>query len=106
MDTMTSKVLAPEDISSGDFVTPLTVIYEFIDYTRECRAGPPELCRVPMLPCPITPYRVVGVCLPFVLVEDACGGTELMDVRRSQLARLDEEFGEAAMKCARKAEKG
>lgn len=103
MDTTVSKVLAPEDITPDDFVTPLSVVCEFIDYTRDCRSGPPERCRIPLLPCPITLYKVLSVCLPFVLVESADGEQELLDVRRVTLARLDEEFAHAAMRRPRRA---
>jgi hypothetical protein len=102
MDTTTSKVLAPEDISPGDYIAPLSMSVEFLDVWRESRTGPPEVCRASFLACAFTPYKVVSVCLPFVLVEDMKGEHETLDVRRCVLARLDEDFAEAAIKKGRK----
>jgi hypothetical protein len=101
----TSKVLAPEDISTGDYIAPLSMTFEFLDFFRECRTGPPEVCRLSVMPCAFTPYKVTAVCLPFVLVEDAKGDSATLDVRRYVLARLDEDFAQAAMKKARRGAK-
>jgi hypothetical protein len=107
MDTTTtlSKALAPEDISPGNYIAPLSMTLEFLDLWREYRTGPPEVCRASLLPCAFTPYKVVSVCLPFVLVEDSKGVNSTLDIRRYALARLDEDFGALVMKRARKAEK-
>jgi hypothetical protein len=101
----TAKVLAPEDISPGDYIAPLNMTVEFLDLFRECRAGPPEVCRVSVMACAFTPYKVAAVCLPFVLAEDAKGEPATLDVRRCTLARLDEDFAQAAMKRTRRAAK-
>jgi hypothetical protein len=101
----TSKVLAPEDISPGDYIAPLSNTVEFLDLYRDCRTGPPEVCRLSVTACAFTPYKVTAVCLPFVLVEDAKGDGATLDVRRCTLARLDEDFAQAAMKKTRRAVK-
>ena len=108
MDTETtqeltiSRALGPEDIARGDYVAALTVTVEYLDYFRDCRTAAPEVCRATFIPPAFKPYKVLGVCLPFVLVEDAAGTTSTLDTRLTALARLDEEFARKAMKKARR----
>jgi hypothetical protein len=99
-----SKPLAPEDISPGDYVTVLHVVCEYLNIFSDCAFGqPPRPFRVAWLPPDVTPLKVVSICLPFVLVEDAKGASRTMDLRRHTLARLDEDFARKAMKRTRKA---
>jgi hypothetical protein len=101
-ETTTSKPLAPEDICVDDFVSVLNVTCEYLDVFSECLFGPPRPFRVRWLPPEFAALRVVAVCLPFVLVEDAKGASRTLDVRRYTLTRLDEDFARKAMKRSRK----
>lgn len=105
MDTETtlSKTLAPEDIEVDAYIAVLNVVLEFVDVYSDCRTGPPPLCRVTFLSPQFTALKVISVCLPFVLVEDAKGEVSTLDTRRATLARLDKEFARLAMKKTRKA---
>jgi hypothetical protein len=102
IENTTSKALAPEDIDAGDYVSVLHIVHEYLDVFSDCLFGPPRPFRVHWLPQEFRALKVVAVCLPFVLVEDAKGATQTLDVRRHKLARLDEEFARKAMKRERK----
>ena len=88
-----AKTLAPEEIRRGDFVTPLYVVSEWPSwYWDDDDALHPrdELVRIRSTPCDeAAPLEVIGVCLPFVLVETPQRDGKTLDVRRVRLARLD-----------------
>jgi hypothetical protein len=100
--TAISRALGPEDIARGDYIAALTITIEYLDLYRDCRSAAPEVCRATFIPPAFRPYKVLGVCLPFVLVEDAAGTTSTLDTRLTALARLDEDFARKAMKKARR----
>ncbi len=96
-----SKPVAPEDIRADDYVAITEDVLQFVRW--ECGAAipgsGPELGSV--LCYPIRgpePLRVVLVCLPFVLVEDAKGKHRTLDVRQVRLTRLTERFGKKSFK--------
>jgi hypothetical protein len=101
-ETTISRALGPEDITRGDYIAALTVTVEYLDVYRDCRNAAPEVCRATFIPDTFKPYKVLGVCLPFVLVEDAKGESSTLDTRLTALARLDEDFAKRAMKKARR----
>ncbi|MFM9996332.1 MAG: hypothetical protein ACKVU4_11090 [Phycisphaerales bacterium] len=96
-----SKTLAPEDVRAGDYLGVVGVVLELLRW--ECAPAipgmGPEVARVVCLPPEeFGPQRVVAVCLPLVLVEDAHGRHRMLDVRQVRLARLTERFGKKAFK--------
>jgi hypothetical protein len=103
MDTeiTVSKLLPPEDVRPGDFITLLRETCEFLNLWAACD---PLMKREPMLRAEFTakdagvPLRVVAVCLPFVLVEDVSQTHRTLDLRRQVVARLDENYARKAMK--------
>lgn len=42
------------------------------------------------------PFRVVEVCVPFVLVAEPDGAHRTLDLRRHRLARVSDRFGQRA----------
>lgn len=96
-----SKALAPEDVRAGDYVGVVGVVLELLRW--ECAPAipgtGPEMARVLCMPSEeVGPERVVAVCLPLVLVEDAHGRHRTLDARQVRLARLSERFGKKAFK--------
>ncbi len=65
-----------------------------------------ELVRIRSTPCDeATPLEVIGVCLPFVLVETPQRDGKTLDVRRVRLARLDRTFAKRTRRALRRREK-
>lgn len=100
--TGTARVLAPEDVAVGQFVTIHRLMSQLL-WIEDGNAynAPPRLdvisCR--HLPArPGVPLKVKAVCLPYVLVKHPKGKSKLIDLRRVDIALLDTAFGKAAYK--------
>jgi len=101
-----AKALAPEDIRTGDFVTPLHVVAEVPSYywfseSWSLPADQPVRIRLTS-PIDGLPLRVQSLCLPFVLVKQATGEGLTLDLRKYQLARLDRRYAKRAWKAYKK----
>jgi len=96
-----AKLLHPEDISVGDEITPAIWSYDYPSFFW-CMADPAimppdETIRLSFLPSVANkPFKVVAVCLPFVLCEKVDGKFQTFDVRKVQLMRLNPDFAELA----------
>lgn len=94
----TARVIAPEDIRKGDYVSILHVVVEHL--LDDCSGGTWKgMEQVRMLWMPWTeaaPMKVVDVCLPFVLVKKPDRKHRVIDTRRFRLARIPPEFGKLA----------
>jgi hypothetical protein len=102
-----AKLLAPEDIRRGDYVTPLDVLAEVPSFFWCCddAAISPREVPVRMRFLSATggvPLKVRRVCLPFVLVKHPRGEQHTLDTRKCRLARLDKRFAKAAWKVCKK----
>lgn len=102
VDCSLAKPLAPEDVCVGDYVAPLHETYELPTFLWGCDSGfvdRSEMIPVRFVPdyC-VAPLKVEAICLPFVLVKHPVRGRNSLDVRRYQLARLDQSFGRIAWK--------
>lgn len=99
------KALAPEDIRTGDFVTPLHEVLEFPSFfwlADSSLMPPDELVRLQIVSRGGgVPLKVKSVCLPFVLVKSPSGRQRTLDLRSFRLARLDREFAAKAWKARR-----
>ncbi|KAA5545459.1 hypothetical protein FYK55_07370 [Roseiconus nitratireducens] len=104
-----AKVLAPDDICVSDYVAVLRQTTEIVSFcwSDDARLFPPETpVRVRWIPARVQPpRRVVAVCLPFVLVEDRKGKREQVDLRMTQLARVDPGFAEQVFRSSKAAKK-
>ncbi len=89
--TSLASLLAPEDIRRGHYVAVLNEIEQWLPFC--CSSGKPEPFSVRMIPTDETvPLQVLEICLPFVTVRKADGSLVTLDVRRHELARLDEDY--------------
>ena len=95
-----AKSLAPEEICAGDYVAVLHAVYQYpalIWCDDDALTARDEIIRLKLVPEDSgEPLLVKSVCLPFVLVEDSSGRSLPLDVRRSQLAKLDPAYAKAA----------
>lgn len=100
--------LAPEDVLPGIFITIALERRECVNiWQLEWHAGSsPPFLRWSEIPREAgRPLRVVGVCLPFVLVQKPSGRTKTLDLRRVELFALTDRFGrEAFVRMARERE--
>jgi hypothetical protein len=100
-ERMMAKPLAPEDLRCGMYVMRLKQICEIMGFWLDA-VDKTSITRVARTPWRSQmPLRVVEVCLPFVLVEDAKGRSGMLDVRLVQLAQVSDRFGREAVLRAR-----
>ncbi len=101
-----AKVLAPEDIRPGDFVTPLCVVSELPSFWwcgGSWNLPHDQPVRVRLTSgCDGVPMRVKSVCLPFVLIKSPIGEQSTIDLRKCQVARLDLDFAKLSWKAYKK----
>ena len=101
-----AKALAPEEICTGQYVTPLHVVAEIPSwYWDQCQFDNPrhEPVRMRLLTgCDGAPLRVESICLPFVLVKQPGGRAVTLDLRRCQVARLDAAYARRPWKAYKK----
>ncbi len=89
--TSLASLLAPEDIRRGQYVAVLNEIEQW--YPCCSSSGKPELFSVRSVPTDeIELLQVFEICLPFVTVRKADGSLLTLDVRRHELARLDDGY--------------
>lgn len=102
MDTQTkpSRLIGPEDVKRGDYVTVTHTMYEF--YHDICPSLPDDdikIMRATVMSDEAgQAKKVIAVCLPFVLVENSLGRQESLDLRRHRIARLSKSYGREAFK--------
>jgi hypothetical protein len=97
--------VAPEDLKLGEYVAILNEVIElpsflWLDSPATTREEPVRIRRIP--PSSGVPYKVKAICLPFVFVKDPNGRAETIDVRRAQLARLNDHYAEVVWRSLRK----
>lgn len=99
--TLAQRV-AGEDLARGDFVAVLHEAVEFPSFFWECDAyarPPHETVVVRVRPQDAgRPLRVLDACLPFVFVEQPCGGCRTLDIRLLELVRLDRKYAKGVWK--------
>lgn len=93
----TSRAVAPEDLRVGDYVTVAHRTYQLVPLDPFTPGDVLQPQSIRLIPdeageC----YRVVALCLPFILTRSAGGGHPTLDVRQVTLRRLDKRFGKAA----------
>lgn len=99
LNSTLARSLAPEDIQAGQFVMALNEQHQYL--CGRCNpSDTPEYVVVEVLLRPDRvrmPRIVVAVNLPFVLVENFAGKTELLDIRKTRLVVVSDEFAFAAL---------
>ena len=89
------KRLAPEDIAPGLFIAVTAIVHEVVPpwLIGAVPGDPAPVFRIPCIGCADgDPLRVLAVCIPFVMAEDAKGNVQTLDTRQHTLARLDEMY--------------
>ncbi len=95
--TSLARPLAPEDIRRGHYVAVLNEIEQWFPFC--CLTGKPEPYNVRTVPTDeIVVLKVFEICLPFVTVRRADGSLVTLDVRRHELARLDDGYARRVIK--------
>ena len=95
--TSLASLLAPEDIRRGHYVAVLNEIEQWFPCCSV--SGKPEPVNVRTIPTDeIELLKVIEICLPFVTVRKADGSLVTLDVRRHELARLDDGYARRVMK--------
>ena len=91
MQPSLAQCVAGEDLQIGDYIAVLNSTFQLISSQWDrCDRSPEEIIRVKFIPADAgQPRKVVGVCLPFVYVKCANDTSEIIDLRLTQLARLD-----------------
>jgi len=95
LKTTVAARIAGEDIACGDFVAVMNEIVEFPSFLWSCTSvslAPDEPVRIRYVPSEAgQPYKVIGVCLPFVYAKTHRGRVVVIDTRQRQLVRLDQD---------------
>lgn len=98
-DSTLARSVAAEDLRVGDDVTLLEQIFEYPtflwhgDSQLERRDEPVRIMWT--APSGGRPLRVKSICLPFVLVKEVDGSSDVIDVRTVRMARLSDGFAQA-----------
>ena len=88
-----AQTIAGEDLETGDFVAVLSRVSEIPPYFWDCSAmsgEPAQMVRLKYIPDEAgRPCKVIGICLPFVYITRPHGEVECLDLRLTQLVRLN-----------------
>jgi len=94
LETTVAARIAGEDIACGDYVAVMNEIIELPSYLWSCSGvslAPDEPVRIRYIASDAgQPYKVIGVCLPFVYAKTHRGRVIVIDTRQRQLVRLDQ----------------
>ncbi|MCA9124812.1 MAG: hypothetical protein H6821_00810 [Planctomycetaceae bacterium] len=94
LKTTVAARIAGEDIACGDFVAVMNEIVELPSFLWSCSGvslAPDEPVRVRYVARDAgQPYKVIGVCLPFVYAKSHADRVIVIDTRQRQLVRLDQ----------------
>jgi len=102
LDTTVAARIAGEDIARGDFVAVMNDIIEFPSFfwcSSPLTLAPDEPVRIRYLAYDAgLPYKVIGVCLPFVYVKSHKGSVRVLDTRKQHLVRLARDLARTVWK--------
>ncbi len=101
-DTLVTRLIAPEDVLPGMYVTVLLEEREAClapSSHSDAESREVTVSRYAYRPADAgVPRHVVGVCLPFVLTVRPEGTHETLNVRCQRLARLTDRYGGEAFR--------
>lgn len=107
-NTLSRRIRSPEDILVGDFVAITHTRYQLLPDNLDVVQGGAEVEPIYLTAMPSesgTPLKVVALCLPFLMTEDASGMRIVVDTRREVLIKVSTAYAKAA-KRADKNKKG
>lgn len=116
MDTKTQKkktrapsaacAVAPEDLRRGDYLAVTHTTYQLVPWPDNAWCSELKPLSIRLMPLDGTEtFRVLAVCLPYVLTRVASGGHRTLDLRRHHIRRLDDSFGKQAFRAQRDSKK-
>jgi len=95
-----ARSLAPEDIEAGTYV--MTLHRQSQVLLSSCNApGPPQVSVAQVVTRPVyhdLPFKVIAICLPFVVVLNETKKSEILDTRSHRLAKVPKDFAKAALR--------
>ena len=108
-DTSVAARVAGEDIACGDFVAAMNEVVELPSFLWNCSSislTPDDAVRIRVMAHDAgQPYKVIGVCLPFIYVKTHWGSVAILDTRQRQLVRLDQQCARSVWKKLKSAAK-
>ena len=95
-----AQCVAGEDLRVNEYIAVLTTTGEFLSNSWDrCDLPPEAVVRVRFIPAIAgVPLKVFGICLPFVYTKHFNGNVEIIDMRCTQLARLNKECAKEVWK--------
>ncbi|MDZ4686685.1 MAG: hypothetical protein SH850_16560 [Planctomycetaceae bacterium] len=92
-ESTSAELIAGENLRCGDYVATFTQMTELPSYLwdgGDYTLSPHELVRLKYTPCDAgQPLKIIAVCLPFVYAVKPDRSPVTLDLRRTQLVRLD-----------------
>ena len=102
-----AKVLAHEDIRVGDFVSVIGIAHQIPSFywcgVDSTGLRPEQLVKLEFWVSDSIPVRVKSICLPQVFVMDMEREFALIDVRRSRLVKVNDDFAKTVWHSLRRA---
>lgn len=88
-----AQSVAGEDLQIDEFIAVLSTTGEYLSHAWDrCDLSPHEVVRVRYVPCGAgQPLKIIGICLPFVYVRRASEAVDILDLRMTQVVRLERE---------------
>ena len=101
-----ARSVAGEDLQTGEFISVLSVISEMPSFmwdSCDLSLRPEELIRLKYIPERAGhPLKIIGICLPFVYVRSSNKAVEILDLRLTQVVRLDRHCAKEIWRLARR----
>lgn len=102
-----ARPASPEDLEKGQYVCVLNSVGEhltcgMLEDSAWRGTTPIRVSWLPDASDDVGPFKVIDVCLPYVLVTDAERKHRMLDVRRERLAVVSERFGRKMRKRMRR----
>jgi hypothetical protein len=102
MQPSLAQCVAGEDLELGEFISILTTTTEFLSHLWDrCdrTLAPEDVVRVRYIPHRAGhPLKIVAICLPFVYVQDVNKKVEVLDLRLTQVVRLNRDCAKEVWK--------
>ncbi len=102
MQPSLAQCVAGEDLQLGEFISILTTTTEFLSHLWDhCdrSLAPEDVVRVRYIPARAgQPLKIVAICLPFVYVQGVNKKVEVLDLRLTQVVRLNRECAKEVWK--------
>jgi len=103
-----TRSVAAEDLRPGDYLALTHATYQLVPEGPAGWGADLDPQTIRMIPNEAgEAFRVLAVCLPFVLTRSSAGFDRTLDLRRHEVRRLDTAFGKQAFRDQdKKADKG